>query len=284
MDKAQRSLNRLLVGMLTSLWVLSLLLSGLSPAQALADSETEFTAIKAELQLLQKGQVAVQQELIEIKRMLGAIQETDRQGESARRPPAEPPLPMAMEIAGSPFLGQEDAPVVLIEFTDYQCPFCRRHFEQTQQQLLKSFVDTGKLKYVLKEFPLQKLHPLAPRTAMAAQCAGDQQQYWSMHALLFQNQTSVGMDDLKAFADSLDLDSERFMNCMEEGRFAERIRADFDLGVSAGVRGTPFFYLGRVDETAPDVVTVERYLYGAQPYETFQQVIEGFLAQDQAAH
>lgn len=251
---------------------------------ALAEDDNQFELIQSELQALQQGQTAVQQELTEIKQMLMALQKPDSGQAEAAKPPSEPPLPMAMTVTGSPYLGHDDAPVVLIEFTDYQCPFCRRHFEQTHPRLITEFVDTGKLKIVLKEFPLQKLHPLAPRAAMAAQCAGDQQQYWPMHDLLFQNQTGVSMADLEAYATSLKLDTPRFLTCMEQGRPAPQIRADFELGVSAGVRGTPFFYIGPLDETTPDVVTVERYLHGAHPYETFQQVIEGFLAQDQAAH
>ncbi|MGQ7960131.1 thioredoxin domain-containing protein [Pseudomonas sp. SP16.1] len=261
-----------------------LILACASGVAAQAEAADELDAIRSQLQALQEGQAAVQRELSEIKRLLTAQPKPGNDQVTATQPPAEPPLPMAMNIAGSPYLGREDAPVVLIEFTDYQCPFCRRHFEQTHPRLIKEFVDTGKLKIVLKEFPLQKLHPLAPRAAMAAQCAGDQQQYWPMHDLLFQNQTGVSMADLESYATSLKLDTPRFLNCMEQGRSAPQIRADFELGVSAGVRGTPFFYFGALDKTTPDVVTVERYLYGAHPYETFQQVIEGFIAQDQAAH
>ncbi|UTW12192.1 DsbA family protein [Marinobacterium rhizophilum] len=245
---------------------------------AQAETVDELQSIRAELQALQQGQTAVQQELTEIKQMLMALQKPDSGQAEAAKPPSEPPLPMAMTVTGSPYLGQDDAPVVLIEFTDYQCPFCRRHFEQAHPRLIKEFVDTGKLKIVLKEFPLQKLHPLAPRAAMAAQCAGDQQQYWSMHDLLFQNQTRMSMEDLESFATSLELDTARFLECMEQGQYAPQIRADFDLGVSAGVRGTPFFYIGPLDQTTPGVVTVERFLYGAQPYETFAQMIEGFLS------
>ncbi|NVK39852.1 MAG: DsbA family protein [Oceanospirillaceae bacterium] len=239
-----------------------------------ADTETEVKGLKSDIKALQEEQLAIKQELLEIKRMLSAEEPSNK---SEKKAPAEPPLPITMNTIGSPFMGQEDAPVVLIEFTDYQCPFCRRHFEQTYPRLVKEFVETGKLKIVLKEFPIQKLHPVAPRMAMAAQCAGGQEQYWPMHDLLFQNQRKTRMEDLEDFAQALDLDTVRFRQCMEQGEYAHQIRADFDLGVSAGVRGTPFFFIGPLNKDEPGRVTVEHYLYGAQSYGAFKQSIEAYL-------
>ncbi|GAA0691558.1 thioredoxin domain-containing protein [Marinobacterium maritimum] len=255
--------------------VLMLMYSPLASAEP--ENESELQAVHAELKALREEQNAVREELVQLKKMLMELQKTDSSQAKSVTPPVTPSLPMEMMISGSPYLGSKDAPVVLIEFTDYQCPFCRRHFEQTHPRLITELVDTGKLRIVMKEFPIQKLHPLAPRVSMAAQCADEQQKYWPMHDLLFQNQTRVSMGDLKAFAASVGIDTARFVTCMEEGRAASRIRSDFDLGVSAGVRGTPFFFIGALDPANPGTVRVERYLYGAQPFDAFAREIQFFL-------
>ncbi|GGO80119.1 thioredoxin [Marinobacterium nitratireducens] len=237
----------------------------------------------ADVQELRKEQSAIKQDLLEIKRLLDEISAEENDSikvETAKKLPDKPLLPITMDISSSPFLGKEDAPVVLIEFTDYQCPFCRRHFEQTYPRLVKEFVETGKLKIVLKEFPIQKLHPVAPRVAMAAQCAGGQGQYWAMHDLLFQNQRRTSIEDLEGLARSLSIDTVRFRQCLEQGEYAHQIRADFDLGVSAEVRGTPFFFIGPFNQEEPGQVTVEKYLYGAHSFDAFKRSIDSYLDTD----
>ncbi|WP_020680069.1 DsbA family protein [Marinobacterium rhizophilum] len=249
------------------------------PAGADEDSES----FRSELRALSEGQQRMQQELLEIKALLEVMpqhQQPPQESTTAKAPPKEPPLPMQMTINGSPFLGREDAPVVLIEFTDYQCPFCRRHFSTNFPLLVKDYVETGKIKIVLKEFPLQKLHPQAVRMAMAAQCAGDQNRYWQMHDKLFNNPSRKNMADMEAFAADLELDGAKFMSCMTQGDYGYQIKADFDLGVSAGVRGTPFFFIGPLNQAEPDRVMVEQYLYGAQPYSEFRRVIEAMLKKE----
>lgn len=252
-------------------------------ARAHTEPQDEMQAIRIELQSLQQEQSALRQELTEIKKLLLSHKQPGTAEVKAEKPSAEPPLPMEMPIGESPFLGDQNAPVVLFEFTDYHCPFCRQHVEQTYPRLVKEYVDTGKLKIVLKEFPIQKLHPQAARAAMAAQCAGGQNQYWPMHDLLFQNQARTSMEDMASFASSLQLDKTRFLDCMEQGQYAAQIRADFELGVSAGVRGTPFFYIGPQDSNTPGMITVASYLYGAHSYETFAQVIDSYLNKEQVS-
>lgn len=264
-------------GLMTALLLTAFVPLPSSWAVAQTDAEDELQSILTQLQ-------AVQQELADIKQLLQNQQTPQTTGVKAATPPAEPPLPMEMPIGESPFLGNKDAPVVLFEFTDYHCPFCRQHVEQTYPRLVKEYVETGKLKIVLKEFPIQKLHPQAARAAMAAQCAGGQNQYWPMHDLLFKHQARTSMEDMASFASSLTLDKTRFIECMEQGQYAAQIRADFDLGVSAGVRGTPFFFFGAQDHQAPGKITVNRYLYGAHSYETFVQVIDGYLHKEQASN
>ncbi|GGC02149.1 thioredoxin [Marinobacterium zhoushanense] len=255
--------------------VLSLCLS--LPAVVKADTDSELATLKTEVERLHDEQQAMKQELLEIKQLLSGSASEEPKDRVAKTPPETPPLPMQMSTANSPYLGDPEAPVVLFEFTDYHCPFCRRHFEQTYPRLVKEYVESGKLKIILKEFPIQKLHPLAARAAMAAQCAGGQDKYWPMHDLLFQNQRRTRMEDYESFAASLDLDTVRFMECMERNAYADQIRADFDLGVTAGVRGTPFFFIGPKNSANLEQVRVERYLFGAQPFDVFKQSIEAYL-------
>lgn len=262
---------------LNMLMLATIILLPLTAVSTQAETQDELQAIRSELR-------AVQQELADMKRLLLSQKEMKTTEVKAATPPADPPLPIQMPIGESPFLGEEDAPVVLFEFTDYHCPFCRQHVEQTYPRLVKEYVETGKLKIVLKEFPIQKLHPQAARAAMAAQCAGGQNQYWPMHDLLFKHQARTSMEDMASFASSLKLDKTRFIECMEQGQYAAQIRADFNLGVSAGVRGTPFFFFGAQDHQAPGKITVNRYLYGAHSYETFVQVIDGYLNKEQASN
>jgi protein-disulfide isomerase len=201
---------------------LSLALLGASPAFA-QSKNTELDTLKQQIEALQKGQTTLQKELAEIKKLLQA-----RQPRGAR-----PFQPTDVSVGDAPSLGDADAPVTLVEFTDDQCPFCRRHYTNVMPALLKNYVNTGKLKYVLRDYPIPQLHPDAMKAAEAAHCAGDQGQYWKMHDLIFLNQRQIAPDDLKAKAKSLGLDPESFMDCLNSGKYAQRVREDMAEGSSA---------------------------------------------------
>ena len=108
---------------------------------------------------------------------------------------------------GAPSRGKADARVTIVEFTDYQCPFCSRYVRETYPQLDKEYVQTGKVKYVLRDLPLEAIHPLAMKAAEAAHCAGEQGKYWEMHDRLFANQTELARTDLAKHAQALGLDA-----------------------------------------------------------------------------
>lgn len=171
-----------------------------------------------------------------------------------------------------PPLGDPNAPVLIVEFSDYQCPFCLRHFQQTMPKLREQYIDTGKVRYVFKDFPLDSIHPQARKAAEAANCAGKQGQYWAMHDRLFAEQDrwagnadAVGV--FKAFAADLGLDTAAFAACLDGGETAAEIEEDVSEGLVAGVQGTPAFFING------------RFISGAQPFEVFQQVIESLLRQ-----
>ncbi len=171
---------------------------------------------------------------------------------------------VAVAIDGRPAQGPEDAPVTLVEFTDYQCSFCRRHFQQTYPGLIAEY--GSRLRYVVRNFPLGSIHANATKAAEAAECASDQASFWEYHDLLFQKQ-AVGLDteSLKRYAAELGLHPERFAECLDSGAKAEVVATDVEDGVSYGVGGTPAFFING------------RMLRGAQPLTVFRSFIESAL-------
>ena len=152
---------------------------------------------------------------------------------------------------GRPFLGPEDAPITLVEFTDYECPFCGRHFRDTAPRILSQY--DGRIKYVVLNFPLSTIHPGAQKAALAAECAHDQGKFWEYHDMLFRNQAA--------------LDTVAFSTCLDSGAKRQQVLSDFQLGQSVGVSGTPMFFVNG------------QPLLGARPFSSFQRMIDAALGQ-----
>ena len=165
-------------------------------------------------------------------------------------------------------LGAADAKVTIIEFGDYQCPFCRQFWKETLPRLKKEYIDTGRVRLIFRDFP-QEVHPEAMATAVAAECAGDQGKYFEFHDKVFLEQDRRGRDvvryraaDLKRWAVDIGLDPAPFNQCLDGGRHKDEVTQDFRDGSDVGITGTPIFFVnGRV-------------LAGAHPFATFQKVIE----------
>ncbi len=181
-----------------------------------------------------------------------------------------------LSLDGAPAMGDEKARVAIVEFADYQCPFCVMHAQQALAQIVAGYVKTGKIRYFLKDFPIESLHPQAFKRAEAARCAGEQGKYWEMHDRLVKSQQLEIIDELPEYVLAMGMDVPKFNVCMEKGTYADRIRKDIQDGSKYGVRGTPTFFVGMVDtETSGmNAVTV---LYGAQPYAAFQNVLDQML-------
>ena len=176
-------------------------------------------------------------------------------------------------IKGDPFMGNVDAPLVLVEFSDYECPFCARFFRDTMPKIKKDYVNTGKLKYVFKDFPLS-FHKKAFKAAEAAHCAGEKGKFWEMHDQIFANQQRMAITDLIGYAKNLGLNSKKFKKCLDDDRYAEGIKKDMAIGSSNRIDGTPSFILGRENkngEVTGNMVT------GALPYDVFKNAIETLL-------
>ena len=171
--------------------------------------------------------------------------------------------------------GDQQAPVTLLEYSDFTCGFCEKFFEETWPLLNSEYIQTGKLRLIYRDFPRAVSGPSID-TAMAARCAGEQGQYWSMHDRLFSSSRKFSSDQLQQQAEDLRLNTRQFSECVQEERYMESIYRDRMEGGSIGVRGTPHFilYLTHNPKTGPFLV-----IPGALPFDTFQEQIEKLLKQ-----
>ena len=251
-----------------------LALASTAQAQATRDTTrdatrdtTDVAALRADVARLQTDLTVVKGQLAQVLRLL-----SPRQASGS----AAPSGPVRASVSGAPTLGRADAPVTVVEFSDYQCPFCGRFFATVLPALRSEYIDSGKVRYVFRDYPLDQLHPYARKAAEAAYCAGEQGKYWEMHDALFRYQKSLAPPQLAEHAQSLGLDSARFATCLTSGRHVARIERGLADGAAAGVQGTPAFVIGRTK--AGDVVEGTP-VRGALPLETFRQIIDRALAQ-----
>lgn len=225
---------------------------------------TGHSGVEEEIANLRAELAGIKKDLGEIKAiLLGAVQ---------RREPSN--VTAEVSVSGKPSLGQESAPVTIVEFSDYQCPYCQRHFSTVFPILKKDYIDTGKVKYVYRDFPIANLHPQAKKGHEAAHCAGEQSKYWEMHDTLFQNSKDFSVSALNRYARAIGLDGDRFSSCLQSGKYANRIEREIAEGAKAGVQGTPTFFIGRIG--TGDTIT-GTMVNGAQPVARFRQVIESIL-------
>ena len=168
--------------------------------------------------------------------------------------------PSPLTIAGSPYEGKKNAPVTIIECSDFQCPFCARFFNDTEKQLRENEIKDGKVKLVFKNFPLP-FHQYAEKAAEAAECANKQGKFWQMYDLLFSSGGRLDIDSLKSYAKKIGLDTNKFDHCLDSGETAGIVSSDKAQCAAAGVQGTPTFFING------------KMLVGAQPYEQFKNLI-----------
>jgi protein-disulfide isomerase len=252
---------------MTVLRVSSVLLGLVLGASPVAKGQTPAAddQMRKDIEALKEGQKAIQKDLEEIKRLLQS------------RPAAADALPaQPINIASEPFKGRATARVVIIEFSDYQCPFCGRYFKDTLPQLRTDYVETGKVKYVFRDLPLP-FHKQAFKAAEAAHCAGEEGKFWEMHDLLYQNQTALAPEQLVEHAKGLGLKEAAFQQCLDSGKFSEEIKRDIADAGAVGISGTPTFLVGIV-QPADGRVKVMKKLVGAKPYAEFKAAVDGLLA------
>jgi len=260
--------------------IVTLLLGGLllaldTSVPARAQSSDELATMRKDIEALKEGQKALQRDLEDIKGLLRARVAPP----AAQVPQPTPAQPVAISIEGAPALGSKNAKVTVVEFSDYQCPFCARYSQNTLPTIMKEYVDAGKVKYVLRDFPIPALHPQAPKSHEAAHCAGEQGKYWDMHHRLFGDLRGQDTEKLTAHARALKLDAKKFEQCLSSGRHAATVQKAVEEGQRVGVRGTPTFFVGVSEDGR--AVQATRMLRGAQPYERFKEVIDTALSDAQ---
>ena len=226
--------------------------------------------LRLDIEGVKKGQIKVEKELEEIKNLLksGQLQAQPQQPQSREA---------ILSVESAPFKGDKNAKLTLIEFSDYQCPFCARHFREALPLIESEYIRTGKLKYVFRDFPVISLHREAFKASEAAKCAEEQGKYWEMHDRIFVTQT-VGPKDLMLHAQYLKLELTNFQKCLDSEQQAMRIHKDLADGQKAGVKGTPTFFLG-FTEPNDSKIKVLKVIEGAQEFAIFQEAIHSLLSQ-----
>ena len=182
------------------------------------------------------------------------------------------PTSAKITLADQPSLGQADAPVTMIEFTDYQCPYCKRFHDNTFPKLREKYINTGKLRYVMMDLPL-RFHAQARPAANAAHCAAEQDQFWQMREILFKNSRALGQQALLGYAGDLSLDVAVFSKCLDAKLHDRKIQRDMQIARGAGFTGTPSFVIGRSVNGQIDGVA----LIGAKPLAEFESQIQRLL-------
>ena len=188
---------------------------------------------------------------------------------------APPPVSDKVDIAfpsGGFSMGKDNAPLVLVEYSDYQCPFCQRYHNDSFAQIKANFIDTGKVRYISRDFPLS-FHENARRGATAARCAAEQGKFWELRHTMIVNAAALQADKLGGYAQSVSMDVPKFQACVDSDKYRAAIDKDIAEGTVAGVSGTPSFVLGRIENGKLQGVR----MVGAAPYAQFEAKITDML-------
>jgi len=193
--------------------------------------------------------------------------------------PSQPNVPQIFQISldDDPVKGDPNAPVTVVEFSDFQCPFCSRFFVQTLPQLQETYIDTGKVKLVYRDLPLDNLHPNARPAAIAAECADEQGKFWDYHDVLFSKQAEWGgqssdavSETFQTYASDLGLEYASFESCLSSSEISDEVNDDFVDATLYGATGTPTFFVGNEEDGFIKIV-------GAQPFNAFKAIIDSQL-------
>ncbi len=184
-----------------------------------------------------------------------------------------------ISLDDDPLKGNPDAPITIVEFSDFQCPFCWRFYTQTLPLIEQNYMSTGKVNFVYRDFPITSIHPNAVSAALAGECADDQGKFWEMHNMIFENQKTwqdleilQSINLFKQYANEIGLNTDEFDLCVDSGKYLDEINNDLTDGRNYGVTGTPGFFVGN------EKIGFTK-LIGAQPFSSFQSMIDSQLSQ-----
>jgi protein-disulfide isomerase len=234
-------------------------------AKGTEDLAEQIEAIQQDLRGLRQDMAAVRQAVTEIHRA--------RVSPPAVAPVVETPVDVMLDT-DDPVVGSPGAEVVILEFSDFECPFCRRYQTQVYPEIRERYIDTGKVRYVFRDFPLG-FHAQARPAAVAANCAARQGKFEEVKTALFQNQRRLGSELYAELAAAHDLAGDLFEQCLENPDLDAEIDKDLAYGQTVGVSGTPTFFIGRIEQNK--LISAKR-LVGARPLASFASVLDSLLA------
>jgi len=224
------------------------------------------------------GAETVEPEKIIIRNAEDVIRSLQTQQSTQSSLSTNSPSLISISLDDDPVKGNLNAPITIVEFSDFQCPFCAKFHSTTLPQLEVNYIDSGKVKFVYRDFPIQSIHPNAVPAAFAAECADEQGMFWEYHDLVFENQKkwqglsgSVMIDTFEQYALELGLNTSDFNTCFESGKYVDEVTKDLQDGASYGITGTPGFFIGNDELGYVKII-------GAQPYPVFERLIEDQIA------
>jgi protein-disulfide isomerase len=253
----------LLVAVVMSTLVSACTISPMHSNSQAASSEAKIAALQSDVQALTSNVADMKKSLDTLYKLISSKIEEN----------SPKPAVTAIQLGDDPVLGDRAAKVAVVEFSDYQCPFCGAFQVQTMPGLKKQYIDTGKVQFIYRDFPLD-FHPHAESAAIAAHCAGEQNAYWQMHDQLFANQRQLGTKLYTDLAAQLHLDTKRFGACLKEAKFKGRLSDEVKYGLKIGIEGTPAFFIGRIEG---DKLVDVKSIVGAQPANVFANLIDSYL-------
>jgi len=224
------------------------------------------------------GAETVEPEKILIRDAEDVIRSLQTQQSTQSSLSTNPPSLISISLDDDPVKGNLNAPITIVEFSDFQCPFCAKFHSTTLPQLQANYIDSGKVKFVYRDFPIQSIHPNAVPAALASECADEQGMFWEYHDLVFENQKKwqglsgrIMIDTFEQYALELGLNTSDFNTCFESEKYVDEVTKDLQDGASYGITGTPGFFIGNDELGYVKII-------GAQPYPVFERLIEDQIA------
>ncbi len=237
-------------------------------AEDIKKLQNDVASLKGDMQALTTRQQQILDQLGEIKKML--------EKPNAAANPEALQLPETINVEKDPVLGKTDARVGIIEWTDYQCPFCGRFTSEAYPKIVSDYVDTGKVRFIYRDLPLASIHPWSQLAAVAAHCAGEQGKFWEMHNSLFADQRAMRPPDISNRAAKLELDMSKFNECINSSRYNELIDTSVKGAQRMNINGTPTFLLGTFNDGG-SIMKIEKSIIGTYPFEKFQADLDELL-------
>jgi protein-disulfide isomerase len=204
-------------------------------------------------------------ELREIRTLL-----QQQQAKAPAAPQQDQPQRAKLNLDGFQMLGNKSAPLTIVEFTDYQCPFCQRFHTATFPELKKNYIDTGKARFYSRDLPLDSIHANAMRAAEAARCAVDQGKFWELRNVMGANPDKLDLEHLVGFATDLKMDATAFRSCVSSEKYKDAVQSDVVEAMKIGANGTPTFVVGKSTEDGVD----GEIMVGAMPYVMFEDKLK----------